>query len=70
MTTVNLYLDLEKQNVSSEMHIYASGAHGFGLRASNMPVATWTDRLKDWMVRSQTDREAIAPPRVLGRAKT
>jgi acetyl esterase/lipase len=30
VTTVNLYLDLEKQGVSSEMHIYSSGAHGFG----------------------------------------
>jgi endo-1,4-beta-xylanase len=50
VTTVNLYLDLEKQGVSSEMHIYAAGGHGFGLRASNLPVASWTDRLKDWMV--------------------
>lgn len=56
VTTVNLYLDLEKQNISSEMHIYASGGHGFGLRASNMPVGTWTDRLKDWMA----DRKLIA----------
>lgn len=55
VTTVNLYLDLEKQNVSSELHIYASGGHGFGLRASNMPVATWTDRLKEWMA----DRKLI-----------
>ena len=50
VTTVNLYLDLEKQNVPSEMHIYASGGHGFGLRQSSKPVATWPDRLKDWMV--------------------
>lgn len=56
VTTVNLYLDLEKQNISSEMHIYASGGHGFGLRASNMPVATWTDRLKEWMA----DRKLMA----------
>ena len=51
VTTVNLYLDLEKQGVPSEMHIYASGKHGFGLRApAALPVATWPDRLKDWMV--------------------
>lgn len=50
VTTVNLYLDLEKQNVPSEMHIYASGGHGFGLRQSSKPVAAWPDRLKDWMV--------------------
>ncbi|MDQ2901054.1 MAG: alpha/beta hydrolase [Acidobacteriota bacterium] len=50
VTTVNLYLDLEKQGVSSEMHIYASGKHGFGMKQSNLPVATWPDRLRDWMV--------------------
>ena len=50
VTTVNLYLDLQKQGVSSEMHIYASGKHGFGLRApAKMPVAKWTDRLWEWM---------------------
>ncbi len=48
VTTVNLYLDLQKQGVSSEMHIYASGAHGFGMKPSNLPVASWPDRLKDW----------------------
>jgi len=50
VTTVNLYLDLQKQGVSSEMHIYASGKHGFGMTASNLPVATWPDRLRDWMI--------------------
>jgi acetyl esterase/lipase len=49
VTTVNLYLDLEKQGVSSEMHIYARGGHGFGMVHSDKPVATWPDRLKEWM---------------------
>jgi acetyl esterase/lipase len=50
VNSVNLYLDLQKQGVSSEMHIYASGKHGFAMRESTLPVATWPDRLKDWMV--------------------
>ena len=49
VTTVNLYLDLEKQGVSSEMHIYTSGGHGFGIRPSPRPVSTWTDRLEQWL---------------------
>jgi acetyl esterase/lipase len=49
VTTVNLYLDLQKQGVPSEMHIYASGGHGFGMRPSKLPVASWPDRLKEWM---------------------
>ena len=48
VTTVNLYLDLEKQQVPAEMHIYGSGGHGFGLR-SKLPVGNWPDRLLDWM---------------------
>ena len=49
--TAQLYLDLEKQGVSSELHIYADGKHGFGLRApAGMPVSSWPDRMKEWMV--------------------
>jgi acetyl esterase/lipase len=55
VTTVNLYLDLEKQGVPAEMHIYASGAHGVGMRPSHLPVGTWPDRLRDWMA----DRKLI-----------
>ena len=56
VTTVNLYLDLEKQQVPAEMHIYGSGGHGFGLR-SKLPVGNWPDRLLDWM----RDRKLLAP---------
>jgi endo-1,4-beta-xylanase len=55
VTTVNLYLDLQKQQVPAEMHIYGSGGHGFGLR-SKLPVGNWTDRLLDWM----RDRKLLA----------
>lgn len=55
VTTVNLYLDLEKQGIPTEMHIYASGPHGVGMRPSHLPVATWPDRLREWMV----DRKLI-----------
>jgi acetyl esterase/lipase len=57
VTTVNLYLDLEKQGVPTEMHIYASGPHGVGMRPSHLPVATWPDRLRDWMVDRKLLRE-------------
>jgi acetyl esterase/lipase len=50
VTTVDLYLDLEKQGVPAEMHIYAAGAHGFGMRPTHHPVDTWPERLKEWMV--------------------
>jgi len=50
VTTVDFYLELEKQRVPTEMHIYASGPHGVGMRPSHLPVSTWPDRLREWMV--------------------
>jgi acetyl esterase/lipase len=50
VTTVNLYLDLQKQGISSELHIYASGGHGFGIKPTALPVSSWPDRLKEWML--------------------
>jgi endo-1,4-beta-xylanase len=61
VTTVNLYLDLEKQGVSSEMHIYAAGGHGFGMKPSALPVASWTDRLRDWFADRKFDRKLPQP---------
>jgi hypothetical protein len=31
------------------MHLYARGGHGYGLRPSGNPVATWPARCADWM---------------------
>jgi len=48
--TVNSYLALKKAGVPAELHVYAAGGHGFGLRASNPPPANdWTARLEAWM---------------------
>jgi len=49
VTTAKLYLDLEKQKIPSEMHIYSAGGHGFGLYNKHAPINSWTDRLYDWM---------------------
>ena len=47
--SVLLYQALKKAGVSAELHIYADGVHGFGMRPSPEPHATWTARLADWM---------------------
>jgi acetyl esterase/lipase len=47
---VSSYLALKKAGVPAELHVYASGGHGFGLRASNPPPANdWTNRLEAWL---------------------
>lgn len=50
--TVKFYLELEAMRIPAEMHIYASGPHGFALRPTQktLPVNTWPDRFKDWLV--------------------
>lgn len=36
-------------NIPGELHIYATGGHGFGIRPRVGYTATWTDRCADWM---------------------
>ena len=33
-----------------ELHMYAEGGHGFGMRKQNLPSDTWIDRFGDWLV--------------------
>ncbi|MGY8696174.1 MAG: alpha/beta hydrolase, partial [Verrucomicrobiia bacterium] len=44
-----LYIALKRANVSTEMHIYSEGGHGYGLRRTEQPVTSWTDRMEDWL---------------------
>ena len=36
-----MYLAAKRAHVPAELHIYANGGHGFGLR-SGKPASTWT----------------------------
>ena len=47
--SIRLYQSWKKAGVSAEMHIYSRGGHGFGMRKKNLPVDSWTDRLRDWL---------------------
>ncbi len=44
-----LYHAFKKAGVSTELHVYARGGHGFGMHKTTLPVARWTARLEDWM---------------------
>lgn len=48
-SSVGIYLGLQQAKVPTEMHIYATGGHGFGLRPSSHPASTWTKRCEEWM---------------------
>jgi acetyl esterase/lipase len=44
-----MYLALKRAGVSAELHVYAKGGHGFGLRPSDNPCSTWPARCAEWM---------------------
>ncbi len=44
-----LYIALKQAGVPTELHIYASGGHGFGMRKSDHPISSWTSRCEDWL---------------------
>jgi acetyl esterase/lipase len=43
------YEALLKAHVSAELHLFAKGPHGFGLRLTSGPTALWPERAVDWM---------------------
>jgi acetyl esterase/lipase len=47
--TVRYFLALREVGVPSEMHVFASGGHGFGMRASAGTASTWPQRSADWL---------------------
>jgi len=56
--TVKLYLELEAKHIPAEMHIYAYGGHGFGLRPTKKPapVMNWPDRMKEWLAEREISK--------------
>ena len=43
------FLQLKAAKVPAELHIYAEGGHGYGLRRTDLPVTTWPDMAKTWL---------------------
>ena len=47
--SVALYEKWTGANKSAELHMYANGGHGFGMRKQNLPTDHWIDRFDDWL---------------------
>jgi len=47
--SVKLYYAWTSAHKSAELHLYAKGGHGFGMRRQNLPVDHWIDRFADWL---------------------
>jgi acetyl esterase/lipase len=44
-----LYADWSNADRPAELHIFARGAHGFGMIKQGLPVDRWIDLLGDWL---------------------
>jgi acetyl esterase/lipase len=43
------FLALKNAKVPAELHIYAQGGHGYGLRRTELPVTTWPQTVEIWL---------------------
>ena len=43
------FLQLKKAHVPAELHIYAEGGHGYGLRRTALPITTWPRTVEIWL---------------------
>jgi hypothetical protein len=44
-----MYAALKRAGVPAELHVYATGGHGYGLRKDNTTAANWPLRCEEWM---------------------
>jgi len=44
------YLALKQAKVPAELHLYAEGGHGFGLRHTKFPITGWPALAEKWLV--------------------
>ena len=47
--SVDLYSKWIANKKDAEMHLYARGDHGFGMRKQNLPTDNWIERFSDWL---------------------
>jgi acetyl esterase/lipase len=45
----NYFLQLKGAKVPAELHIYAEGGHGYGLRKTKLPVTHWPALVEIWL---------------------
>jgi len=45
----DLYLAWHKAGKSAEIHVYATGGHGFGMQPRGLPSDRWIERFADWL---------------------
>ena len=47
--SVGMYLALKRVGIPAELHVYAKGEHGFGVRQKGQPTDAWTEACVAWL---------------------
>jgi acetyl esterase/lipase len=47
--SMRLYQTWHHAGIPAELHIYAKGGHGFGMRKQGLPIDAWPDALHGWL---------------------
>jgi acetyl esterase/lipase len=48
--SLTYYMALKNARIPVEMHLYAQGGHGFGLRRTKLPITDWPHLVQKWLV--------------------
>jgi acetyl esterase/lipase len=48
-SSIVYFMQLKNAKVPTEMHIYAEGGHGFGLRPRDFPIMGWPKLMETWL---------------------
>ena len=57
--SVAIYAKLKKAGVSTELHVYENGGHGYGMRdVKNSNIGNWRRAANDWLLRRKLGRTA------------
>ena len=58
--SIDLYNKWLSTKHDAELHMYARGDHGFGMRKQNIPTDNWIERFYDWMgVQGLLNKKAV-----------
>ena len=57
--SIRMFLELKKNKVPAELHVYGTGGHGFGLRPGDDASSTWPARCEAWL----KSRELLSAPK-------
>ena len=47
--SVGMYLALKRVGIPAELHVYAKGEHGFGVRKKGQPTDAWPEACVAWL---------------------